>query len=53
MYVDIPEEEDDGIPFEDKMRDLAATLKVQIEKEGEMNEEIRTQLEKVGFALPE
>jgi len=50
-YVGIPDEEDDGIPFEDKMADLSATLKEQIEKESELNQEIKDQLSKIGFDL--
>jgi len=50
-YVGIPEEEDDGIPFEEKMADLTTKLKEQMEKESEMNEEIKVQLGKIGFNL--
>ncbi len=34
-YVGIEDEEDEGIPFEEKMADLTATLKIQMEKEVE------------------
>ena len=47
----IPDEEDDGIPFEDKMNDLTATLAEQIEKEKELDKQLKEQLAKVGFAL--
>jgi type I restriction enzyme M protein len=50
-YVGIPDEEDDGIPFEEKMNDLTATLARQIEKEKELDEQLKEQLAKVGFAL--
>jgi len=50
-YVGIPDEIDDGIPFEDKMADLTAELKSQMEKEEQMNENIKVQLEKIGFSL--
>ena len=50
-YVGIPDEEDDGIPFETKMEDLTATLKQQIKKEAELNQEIATQLSKIGFTI--
>ncbi len=50
-YVGIPDEEDDGIPFEEKMADLTTTLKEQIDKEKELNEEIATQLAKIGMTL--
>ena len=50
-YVGIPDEEDDGIPFEEKMASLTTTLKVQIDKEQELNEEIALQLAKIGMSL--
>lgn len=50
-YVGILDEKDDGIPFETKMADLTATLKVQIKKEVALNTEIEKQLAKIGFAL--
>ncbi len=50
-YVGIPEEEDDGIPFEDKMKDLTQQLKKQMNKEKEMNQEIKEQLGKIGFEI--
>ncbi len=50
-YVGIPDEVDDGIPFEDKMADLTKTFKVQIDKEQKLNKEIEEQLKKVGFKL--
>jgi type I restriction enzyme M protein len=50
-YVGIPDEEDDGIPFEDKMTELTKTLAEQMSKEAELNTEIKTQLAKVGFTI--
>jgi len=50
-YVGIPDEEDDGIPFEDKMQSLTVSLKEQMDKEAELNQEITTQLSKIGFTL--
>ena len=50
-YVGIEDEEDDGIPFEEKMADLTATLKIQMEKEEELNREIAEQLTKIGIEL--
>jgi len=50
-YVGIKETEDDGIPFEEKMAELTATLKGQFAKEEEMNAEIKKQLAKIGFSL--
>ena len=48
-YVGIIDEEDDGIPFETKMAELTATLKAQMNKEAELNEEIEKQLAKIGL----
>ncbi len=48
-YVGIPDEVNDGIPFEKKIADLTATLKQQMEKEEELNEEIKKQLSKIGL----
>jgi type I restriction enzyme M protein len=50
-YVGIPDEEDDGIPFEDKMNDLTAALAKQMQKEKVLDEQIKEQLAKIGFAL--
>jgi len=50
-YVGIPDEEDDGIPFEDKMKDLSTTLAAQMQKEKELDEQIKMQLAKIGFEL--
>ena len=43
--------EDDGISFETKINDLTSTLKLQIDKEAELNNEIATQLAKIGLSL--
>ena len=50
-YVGIPDEEDDGIPFEDKMADLTITLKQQMGKEVALSQEIVVQLAKIGYKL--
>ncbi|MBU2905120.1 type I restriction-modification system subunit M [Arenibacter algicola] len=50
-YVGIEDEEDDGIPFEDKMAELTTALKKQMVKEEALNEEIKQQLSKIGFNL--
>lgn len=50
-YVGIEDEEDDGIPFEDKMADLTTVLKEQMAKEEALNEEIKQQLVNIGFDL--
>lgn len=50
-YVGIPDEEDDGIPFEEKMRKLTTELKGQLKEEKKLNAEIEKQLSSIGFAL--
>ena len=50
-YVGIPDEEDDGIPFEQKMAELSATLNEQMEKEAQLNQEIKDQLSNIGVNL--
>jgi type I restriction enzyme M protein len=50
-YVGIPNEEEDGVPFEDKMAALTAELAVQIKEAEELDKEIKTQLAKVGFEI--
>jgi len=50
-YVGIKDAEDDGIPFEEKMKGLTATLKDQMAEEAKTNEEIKKQLKKVGFEI--
>ncbi len=50
-YVGIPDEVDDGIPFETKIAELTKRLSEQMAKEQELNQEIKKQLEKVGFKL--
>ncbi|WP_296685416.1 class I SAM-dependent DNA methyltransferase [Flavobacterium sp.] len=50
-YVGIEAVVDDGISFETKMAALTTTLKIQIDQEAELNNEIATQLAKIGFSL--
>ena len=50
-YVGIEAIVDDGISFETKMAALTTTLKIQIDQEAELNNEIATQLAKIGFSL--
>ena len=50
-YVGIPDEEDDGIPFEVKMAELSTTLKEQMTKEAQLNQEIKDQLSNIGVKL--
>ncbi len=50
-YVGIPEEEDDGIPFEDKMNELTSQLSEQMREGRRLDEEIKKNLESIGFKL--
>ncbi len=50
-YVGIPEEDDDGIPFEVKMETLTTALRSQMEQAKVLDEEIKTQLAKIGVEL--
>ena len=50
-YVGIEAVEDDGISFETKMSVLTATLKNQMDKEVQLNDEIVKQLSKIGLTL--
>lgn len=50
-YVGTKDEEDDGIPFEDKMAELTTKLSEQMKEEKRLDEEIKKQLKNVGFNL--
>jgi type I restriction enzyme M protein len=50
-YVGIPDEIDDGIPFEDKMKDLTSQLEEQIKEGIKLDEEIKENLESIGFKV--
>ncbi|MBU1613575.1 type I restriction-modification system subunit M [Patescibacteria group bacterium] len=50
-YVGIPDEEDDGIPFEDKMNELTSQLKEQMEEGLKLDKEIKKNLEGIGFKV--
>lgn len=50
-YVGIPDEVDDGVPFEDKMGALTAELAEQMKETAALDAEIKTQLAKFGFEL--
>jgi type I restriction enzyme M protein len=50
-YVGIPDEEDDGIPFDDKMAALTTELSDQLQEAATLDAEIKAQLAKVGFEL--
>ena len=50
-YVGIPDEEEDGVLFEDKMAALTAELAAQMEEAEGLDQEIKVQLAKVGFEI--
>ena len=50
-YVGIPDEIDDGIPFETKMQGLTSELKGLMKEGNELDAEIKKQLAKVGFEI--
>jgi type I restriction enzyme M protein len=50
-YVGIPEIEDDGISYEEKMTKLVKELKEQMEESKELDEKIKKSLEEVGFGM--
>ena len=50
-YVGITHQEDDGISYEEKIEELQATLKAQIEKEAVLNEKIKIQRQ-IAFFYP-
>jgi type I restriction enzyme M protein len=51
QYVGRKDEEDDGIPFEDKMAELTTKLSEQMKEEKKLDEEIKKQLKNVGCNL--
>ncbi len=50
-YVGVPDGVDDGVPFDEKMKQLTGELKGQLEEEQQLNAEIKKQLKKVGYEL--
>jgi type I restriction enzyme M protein len=48
-YVGIEEEEDDGIPFDEKMKELTTKLKEQMEEGKRLDEEIKKNLKGIGY----
>lgn len=50
-YVGIEDEEDDGIPFEEKIDKLTSTLREQMKHSNELDKEIKEQLAKIGITL--
>jgi len=50
-YVGIEEQEDDGEPFEEKMKRLTSELKIMFAKSNELQDEIKRQLEAIGWKI--
>lgn len=50
-YVGIPDEEDDGIPFQEKVDTLTAKLRLQMDEAQVLDKEIAEQLSKIGIKL--
>jgi len=50
-YVGVAEEEDDGVPFEQKMATMTATLKKQFIESARLEEEIRKNLSILGYDI--
>lgn len=50
-YVEIKDEEDDGVSFEKKMAGFTKELRLQMEEEKHMDIEIKKQLKNIGFNL--
>jgi type I restriction enzyme M protein len=50
-YVGVAEEEDDGIPFAEKMAELTETLKKQFEESHKLEEEIKKNLSGLGYEI--
>lgn len=50
-YVGIEEEEDDGIPFDEKMKKLTSELSDLFKESRKLEDEIKVQLEKIGYEI--
>lgn len=50
-YVGVEEQEDDGIPFEEKMKAITSELKEQFEESHKLEEEIKKNLEAIGYGI--
>lgn len=50
-YVGIPDEEDDGIPFQEKVDTLTEKLRTQMQTAQQLDHEIKAQLSKIGIEL--
>ena len=50
-YVGFEEKEDEGIPFDEKMRELTSQFKEQMEKGKMLDEEIKNNLGRIGYSV--
>ena len=50
-YVDVEEQEDDGIPFEEKMKTITAELRQQFDESHKLEEEIKNNLKAIGYDI--
>lgn len=50
-YVGVEETEDDGIPFEEKMKKITSELSKQFEESHKLEEEIRKNLKAIGYEI--
>lgn len=50
-YVGVEETEDDGIPFEEKMKKIASELSKQFEESHKLEEEIKKNLKAIGYEI--
>ena len=48
-YVGFAEEEDDGVPFEEKMKDYTNSLNTMIKESSDLDQQIISSLKKIGF----
>jgi len=48
-YIDFKEAEDDGVGFDEKMKQLTKTLKEQMQKAVSLDNDIKNNLEKIGY----
>jgi type I restriction enzyme M protein len=50
-YIEFREEDDDGVAFEEKMKRLTSELKEQMDKAGEIDDQIRKNLSSIGYSF--
>lgn len=50
-YVGVEETEDDGIPFEEKMKNITSELSKQFEESHKLEEEIKNNLKAIGYEI--